>query len=52
MSNPGSTAVTSTVVGAIGEPTREAAEARGIAVDVVPDTADFEALAAAVVERL
>ena len=40
------------VIGAIGEPTREAAEARGIAVDVVPDTADFEALAAAVVERL
>ena len=40
------------VVGAIGEPTREVAETRGIAVDVVPDTADFEALAAAVVERL
>ncbi|PSQ35191.1 uroporphyrinogen-III synthase [Halobacteriales archaeon QS_9_70_65] len=40
------------VVGAIGEPTREATETHGIAVDVVPDTADFEALAAAVVERL
>ncbi len=40
------------VVGAIGEPTRETAEARGITVDVVPDTADFEALAAAVVERI
>jgi len=38
------------VVGAIGEPTRETAEAAGIAVDVVPDVADFEALACAVVE--
>jgi uroporphyrinogen-III synthase len=38
------------VVGAIGDPTREAAEAHGIAVDVVPETADFEALAADVVE--
>ena len=40
------------VVGAIGEPTRETAEARGIPVDVVPDEATFEALARAAVERL
>jgi len=39
-----------TVVGAIGPPTRETAEAAGIAVDVVPDVADFEELACAVVE--
>jgi len=38
------------VVGAIGEPTRETAEAAGIGVDVVPGTADFDALATAVVE--
>lgn len=35
------------VVGAIGEPTAETAGAAGIAVDVVPETADFEALARA-----
>ena len=40
------------VVGAIGEPTREMASARGIPVDVVPATATFESLATAVVERL
>jgi uroporphyrinogen-III synthase len=40
------------VVGAIGEPTRETASAHGITVDVVPRTAEFEALATAVVERL
>jgi len=40
------------VVGAIGEPTRETAEANGIEVDVVPTTAEFEALAEAVVDRL
>jgi uroporphyrinogen-III synthase len=40
------------VVGAIGEPTRETAEANGIAVDVVPPTAEFDALAEAVVDRL
>jgi uroporphyrinogen-III synthase len=39
------------VVGAIGEPTRETAEAVGIDVDVVPDRADFEELACRVVER-
>jgi len=39
-------------VGAIGDPTRETAESAGIAVDVVPETATFEALAAAVAERL
>jgi uroporphyrinogen-III synthase len=39
------------VVGAIGEPTRETAEAAGIDVDVVPDRADFEELACRVVER-
>lgn len=37
-------------VGAIGEPTRETAADLGIAVDVVPDRADFEALACDVVE--
>jgi uroporphyrinogen-III synthase len=31
-------------VGAIGQPTADTAEAAGIAVDVVPETADFEAL--------
>ena len=40
------------VVGAIGVPTRETAEGLGIEVDVVPGEADFEQLAAAVVERL
>jgi uroporphyrinogen-III synthase len=40
------------VVGAIGEPTRRTAEHEGIAVDVVPRTAAFEALARAAVERL
>jgi uroporphyrinogen-III synthase len=39
------------VVGAIGAPTRETATAAGIDVDVVPDTADFEELAATVVEE-
>ena len=38
------------VVGAIGDPTRETAESRGIDVDVVPDDATFEALARAVVD--
>jgi uroporphyrinogen-III synthase len=40
------------VVGAIGVPTKETAEARGIDVDVVPDEADFEQLAEAVVALL
>jgi uroporphyrinogen-III synthase len=40
------------VVGTIGEPTRETAEAAGIAVDVVPETADFETFARAVVTTL
>ena len=40
------------VVGAIGEPTCETAEALGVDVDVVAPTADFEALARTVVERL
>ncbi|WP_440988417.1 uroporphyrinogen-III synthase [Haloarchaeobius baliensis] len=39
------------VVGVIGEPTRETAESEGIAVDVVPENADFDELACAVVER-
>jgi uroporphyrinogen-III synthase len=39
------------VVGAIGEPTRETAEAAGAGVDVVPEVASFEALATATVER-
>jgi uroporphyrinogen-III synthase len=38
------------VVGVIGDPTRETAEAAGIAVDVVPGEADFEVLACEVVE--
>lgn len=40
------------VVGTIGEPTRERARAAGIEVDVVPEAADFEALARAVVAKL
>ncbi|MEF8776931.1 MAG: uroporphyrinogen-III synthase, partial [Haloarculaceae archaeon] len=39
------------VVGAIGAPTRETAVALGIDVDVVPETADFEALAEAVLDE-
>lgn len=39
------------VVGVIGEPTREAATAAGISVDVVPEQATFRALAEAVVRR-
>jgi len=38
------------VVGVIGDPTREAAEAHDVTVDVVPDVADFDALATEVVE--
>lgn len=38
------------VVGTIGYPTKETAESHGITVDVVPDVADFEELACAVVE--
>ena len=37
-------------VGTIGKPTKETAEAAGIPVDVVPEQADFEALACEVVE--
>ncbi|MCU4718994.1 uroporphyrinogen-III synthase [Halapricum hydrolyticum] len=40
------------VVGTIGPPTKETAESNGIDVDVVPETADFERLARAVVEQL
>ncbi|WP_135663835.1 uroporphyrinogen-III synthase [Halorhabdus rudnickae] len=40
------------VVGTIGEPTRETATDHGIDVDVVPHTADFEALTEAVLDRL
>ncbi|WP_226022654.1 uroporphyrinogen-III synthase [Halomicrobium salinisoli] len=39
------------VVGAIGEPTRRTAEDAGVAVDVVPEAADFDALAADAVEE-
>jgi len=39
------------VVGTIGEPTRATAENAGIEVDVVPDTADFEVLAATAIEN-
>ena len=42
----------STVVGAIGPPTAEALRERGITVDVVPETADFEVLARRAVETL
>ena len=40
------------VVGAIGEPTRETAAEAGIDVDVVPDVAEFEALARVVVAEV
>ena len=40
------------VVGAIGTPTESTARSNGIEVDLVPDTAEFEALAKAVVERI
>lgn len=40
------------VVGAIGTPTESTARSNGIEVDLVPDTAEFEALARAVVERI
>jgi uroporphyrinogen-III synthase len=40
------------VVGTIGEPTRTTAEREGIGVDVVPETASFEALARDTVEKL
>lgn len=40
------------VVGAIGGPTAATAEACGIGVDIIPETAEFDALAAAVVDRL
>ncbi|PAU82942.1 uroporphyrinogen-III synthase [Halorubrum salipaludis] len=40
------------VVGAIGPPTAETAAEHGIDVDVVPDDADFEALARAVAEAV
>ncbi|XVH32869.1 uroporphyrinogen-III synthase [Haloferacaceae archaeon DSL9] len=38
------------VVGVIGDPTRRTAESLGVDVDVVPDRAEFDALACAVVE--
>jgi uroporphyrinogen-III synthase len=40
------------VVGTIGEPTRETAEREGIAADVVPERADFTALARATVDEI
>ncbi|HKL30346.1 MAG TPA: uroporphyrinogen-III synthase [Natrialbaceae archaeon] len=40
------------VVGAIGTPTAETAAEHGIEADVIPETADVEALARAVVERI
>ena len=42
--------LTDAVVGAIGPPTAETAAEHGVDVDVVPDDADFSALAAAVVD--
>jgi len=44
--------VNDAVVGAIGTPTAETAAEHGIDVDVIPDTADVEALARAVVEAV
>jgi uroporphyrinogen-III synthase len=46
------TGLNGAVVGAIGTPTAETAEANGIDVDVVPQVAEFEELAEAVVQRL
>lgn len=40
------------VVGTIGEPTRQTAEAHDIEIDIVPDEASFEALADAVLDDL
>ncbi len=40
------------VVGAIGSPTAETAAAAGLTVDIVPESADFEALARAVLGEL
>ena len=45
-------ALADAVVGCIGPPTRETAESAGIAVDVVPDDADFAQLARAVRSEL
>ena len=42
--------LTDATVGAIGEPTRETAEASGIDVDIIPEQADFNVLACEVVE--
>ena len=46
------TGLNDAVVGCIGAPTREAAATAGIEVDVVPNEADFAALARAVYQRL
>lgn len=46
------TGLEAAVIGAIGEPTRETAAAQGVSVDVVPEAADVEALARAVVAKL
>jgi uroporphyrinogen-III synthase len=45
-------ALNDAVVGCIGPPTRETAEAEGVSVDVVPDDADFAQLARAVRSEL
>ncbi|MFW5903314.1 MAG: uroporphyrinogen-III synthase [Halolamina sp.] len=44
--------VNDAVVGAIGTPTAETAAERGIEVDVIPETADVESLARAVVDAI
>ncbi len=44
--------LSSAIVGAIGEPTRKTAAGAGISVDVVPESADFEALAEAIAAAL
>ncbi|WP_434521537.1 uroporphyrinogen-III synthase [Halorubrum sp. AS12] len=46
------TGLADAVVGTIGPPTAETAADNGVAVDVVPDEASFEALATAVVDAL
>jgi uroporphyrinogen-III synthase len=46
------TGLNQAVVGAIGNPTAETAQANGIDVDIVPEIAEFEVLAEAVAERL
>jgi uroporphyrinogen-III synthase len=50
--NPALEGISSGAVGVIGNPTKETAEAAGIEVDVVPERADFDALARAAMDVL